>query len=123
MCKPNIPIKSIFVEALSKVSSFEPFKGNVLYFLTPSGFVTGTVLSLEDFISWRKDNDSRLFNAVIQPLEDQLADIPGGEHDRASYVCLKDVKDHLTGKCISLPYFVLFLDQLIGVYTAPPQSV
>ena len=115
-------IKSIFADAFSKASDSEAFKDNVLYFLTPSGFITGKALTAKDLIPWRKDNDSRVFNAVIQPMEEGLADLPDGRQIRAGYVCLKDVTIHLTGKCISLPYFVLFLDQLIGIYSAPPQS-
>ena len=118
----NLTIKSIFADAFSTASNNEALKDNVLYFLTPSGFITGKVLSTKDLISWRKDNDSRLFNAVIQPIEDNLSQMPDGNKYRDSYVCLKDVEIHLTGKRVSLPYFLLFLDQVIGIYSAPPQS-
>lgn len=123
MTPPDSFIKSLFVTAFSQAANTEPFKNNVLYFLTPSGFVTGKTVSIGDFLLWRKDNDSRLFNAATQPIEEALEQIEDWKDAKNEYVCLKDVKIYISNKTISMPYFVLFLEQIIGVYTASPQPL
>lgn len=115
-------IKSLFVTAFSHVADTEPFQDNVLFFLTSGGLVTGKIISIGDFLSWRRDNDSRIFNAVTKPIKEELENIEDFKDAKNEYVCLKDVKIYVANGTISMPYFVLFLDQLIGVYTGPPQQ-
>lgn len=121
--------KNMLSLALSVSTKTEILKGNKLLFFTSLGLVSGYVIDEPPSDATDQEKATHaIFSGIVKTAsehyaqllsEDGVHPVPGDES-----ILLQDVEvsDITRKNVISLPYLILFLDQIIGVTLAGPQN-